>query len=449
MAAAHILVVDDEPDIRELVRDILVDEGYDVTIAENGEQARLARLARRPDLVLLDIWMPDIDGISLLREWTVEQNQNIPVIMISGHGTVETAVEATRLGAYDFLEKPLSLAKLLLTVRHALEVRRLQQENVDLRRVAQPLNEPLGNSSVIESLRQQVRLVAQHNAWVLLGGEPGSGLELFARYLHACSPRSEGPFVDVRVASIAGENAAIELFGSEDGGRIHYGLLEQANGGTLFLDEVGDMDATVQARLFSTLENRSFLRVGGVEPVRFDVRVVAASHRDLEAEVAAGRFRGDLYYQLNVVPLRVPPLRDHSEDVPELLDYYVDLFANQEHLPYRSFSVAAQNRLRNHQWAGNVRELKNLVQRLLILGAGDEVSLQDVDMALGVPQGEQVITAFTLPLREARTQFEKEYFEYLLRAGDSNIGQVARKAGIERTHLYRKLRALGIRSKSK
>jgi len=447
MATAHILVVDDEPDIRELVRDILVDEGYDVTVAENGTQARQARRQRRPDLILLDIWMPDIDGITLLREWSTERNQNIPVIMISGHGTVETAVEATRLGAYDFLEKPLSLAKLLLTVRHALEVLRLQQENLDLRRVAQPLNEPLGNSDVMQVLRDQVQLVAQHNAWVLLNGEAGSGLELFARYLHACSPRCEGPFVDVRVASIAGENAAVELFGSEDNGRIHYGLLEQANGGTLFLDEVGDMDVAVQARLFSTLENRSFLRVGGVEPVNFDVRVVAASHRDLEAEVAAGSFRGDLYYQLNVVPLRIPALREHSEDVPELLDYYVDLFANQDHLPYRSFSVAAQNRLRNHQWAGNVRELKNLVQRLLILGSGDEVSLQDVELALGVHQGEQIVAAFAMPLREARTQFEKEYFEYHLQAGNDNLGQVARKAGIERTHLYRKLRALGIRSK--
>lgn len=447
MALAHILVVDDEPDIRELVRDILVDEGYDVTTAENGEQARQARRQRRPDLVLLDIWMPDIDGISLLREWSTEREQNIPVIMISGHGTVETAVEATRLGAYDFLEKPLSLAKLILTVRHALEVRRLQQENLDLRRVAQPLNEPLGNSDVLQELRQQVQRVAKHNAWVLLSGEPGSGLELFARYLHACSSRREGPFIDVRVASIAGENAAVELFGSEDNERIHYGLLEQANGGTLFLDEAGDMDVAVQARLFSTLENRSFLRVHGTEPVRFDVRVVAASHRDLEAEVAAGRFRGDLYYQLNVVPLRVPPLREHAEDIPALLEYYVDLFASQEHLPYRSFSQAAQNRLRNHQWAGNVRELKNLVQRLLILGAGDEVSLQDVEQALGVSHENQVVAAFAMPLRKARTQFEKEYFEHHLRVCEDNIGQVARKAGIERTHLYRKLRGLGIRSK--
>ena len=447
MALAHILVVDDEPDIRELVGDILVDEGYDVSLAENGEQARQSLRQRRPDLVLLDIWMPDIDGISLLREWSTEREQNIPVIMISGHGTVEMAVEATRLGAYDFLEKPLSLAKLILTVRHALEVRRLQQENLDLRRVAQPLDVPLGDSDVIQNLRQQVQRVARHNAWVLLSGEAGSGLELFARYLHACSSRSDGPFIDVRVASIAGENAAVELFGSEDNGRIHYGLLEQANGGTLFLDEVGDMDVAVQARLFSSLENRSFLRVHGTEPVMFDVRVIAASHRDLETEVAEGRFRDDLYYLLNVVPLRVPPLREHAEDIPALLEYYVDLFARQEHLPYRSFSPAAQNRLRNHQWAGNVRELKNLVQRLLILGAGDEVSLEDVEQALGVSLGNQVEAAFAMPLREARTQFEKEYFEHHLRACGDNIGQVARKAGIERTHLYRKLRGLGIRAK--
>jgi len=447
MALAHILVVDDEPAICQLVRDILVDEGYEVTIAENGEQARQARRQRRPDLVLLDIWMPDIDGITLLREWSRESEQNIPVIMISGHGTVETAVEATRLGAYDFIEKPLSIAKLLLTVRHALEVHRLQRENIDLRRTAQSLTEPLGSSAVMLQLRERVQRVAQHNAWVLLSGEPGSGLELFARYIHGQSPRSEGPFVTVRVASIASENATVELFGSEAGEQIHFGLLEQANGGTLFLDEVGDMDAQLQARLFSTLENRSFTRVGGSEPVSFDARVVAGSHLDLEAEVESGRFRGDLYYQLNVVPLRIPPLREHAEDIPELLEYYVDSFAQQDNLPYRSFSVAAQNRLRNHQWAGNVRELKNLVQRLLILGAGDEVSLDDVEMALGVQRTSQSSEAFSMPLREARMQFEKAYFEHHLRTDHGNLGQVARRAGIERTHLYRKLRSLGIRTK--
>jgi len=447
MAVNHILVVDDEPDIRQLVSDILIDEGYDVTMAENGEQARLARRQRRPDLILLDIWMPDVDGITLLREWSQDQEQTIPVIMISGHGTVETAVEATRLGAYDFLEKPLSLAKLLLTVRHALEVRRLKQENLDLRRVVQPLNEPLGGSEVMVKLRNQVLRVAQHNAWVLLNGEPGSGLELFARYLHMSSSRNTGPFITVRVASIAGENAAVELFGSEDKERIHYGLLEQANGGTLFLDEVADMDAIVQARLFSTLENKSFMRIGGNDAVNFDVRVIAGTHRNLEDEVKAGRFRDDLYYQLNVVPLRIPPLREHAEDIPELLDYYVNFFANQEHLPCRAFSTGAQNRLRNHQWAGNVRELKNLVQRLLILGAEDEVTIQDVEYALGGPRTDNDAAAFAMPLREARAQFEKEYFEYQLQAGDGSLGQVAQKAGIERTHLYRKLRSLGINAK--
>ncbi len=447
MASNHVLVVDDEPDIRQLIHDILVDEGYDVTMAENGEQARLARRQRRPDLILLDIWMPDVDGITLLREWSHDQEQDIPVIMISGHGTVETAVEATRLGAYDFLEKPLSMAKLLLTVRHGLEIRRLQEENQDLRRVVQPLQEPLGGSSAMVALRDQVKRVAQHKAWVLLGGEPGSGLELFARYLHSNSPHHDGPFVPARMASVAGENAAIELFGSEENNQVQYGLLERANGGTLFLDEVSDMNAAVQARLLNILESKSFTRVGGNEPVIFDARVVAATHHNLEHEVEEGRFRGDLFYQLNVVPLRIPPLREHLEDVPELVDYYIDLFANQEHLPYRSFSVAAQNRLRNHQWAGNVRELKNLVQRLLILSSGDEVSVQDVDQALGTVRTEQSVAAFALPLREARAQFEKEYFEYHLHAADSSLGQVARKAGIERTHLYRKLRALGINAK--
>lgn len=448
MVATHILVVDDERDIRELVCEILQDEGYDVSVAENAEQARRARRLRRPDLVLLDIWMEDVDGITLLREWSLNGKQDFPVIMISGHGTVETAVEATRLGAYDFIEKPLSLAKLLLTVRRALEAHKLQQENVDFKRQSQPLSEPIGRSEVMQLLRDQVKRVAQHNAWVLLNGEPGSGLGLFARYLHSCSARADGPFVNVRVASIAGENSAVELFGSEDGERVYYGLLEQANGGTLFLDEVGDMDLSVQARLFSTLDNRSFLRVGGSDPVQFDVRVVAATRRDLEQEVLDGNFRDDLFYMLNVVPLRIPSLREHNEDIPELLNYYVALYSEREHLPYRHFSTAAQNRLRNYKWTGNVRELVNLVQRLLILGASDEVSLDEVEQALGGRvRKQQKRPAFSLPLRQARQAFEKEYFESLLSAGDNNMGRMAQKAGIERTHLYRKLRALGIKTR--
>lgn len=449
MSAPHILVVDDEPDIRRLMREILEDEGYVVSMAENGATAREARRTQRPDLVLLDIWMPDIDGISLLKEWAPEGKPEPPVIMISGHGTVETAVEATRYGAYDYLEKPLSLAKLLITVKHALEADRLRRENVGLRKTTLPLIEPIGRSPVMRELRDQIERIAQSEAWVLLTGEAGSGKELFARYLHSRSARADGPFVDMMVASIARENAAIELFGNEDGDRVRYGLLEQANGGILFLSEVGDMDAGLQAKLHAALQNRSFLRIGGREPVTFDVRIVSASHRDLEQGIRSGRFREDLFYQLNVVPVKIPPLRHHGEDVTDLLNYYVNYFAMHERLPYREFSVAAQNRLRHYGWPGNVRELKNLVQRLLILGSGDEIGVDEVDIALGtgVVQPQPAESDFDLPLRDARERFERAYLEHQLRVTGGSVGQVAKLAGMERTHLYRKLRALGINPK--
>ncbi len=452
MPAPHVLVVDDEPDIRNLVREILEDEGYEVTVAENGAAAREARRHRRPDLILLDIWMPDVDGITLLQDWSNGGGLPCPVIMLSGHGTVETAVEATRLGAYDFLEKPLSLAKLLLTVDRALEADKLSRENAGLKRQAQPIAEPIGRSSVVQRLREQIKRIAEHDTWVLLTGEPGSGKQTFARYLHACSARRAGPFIDVAVGSIARENSAVALFGSEHGSEIHYGKLEQANGGTLYLDDVADMDPETQVRMLSALESQTFLRVGGKQPVQVDVRVVAASHRDLEREVQAGRFRDDLYYRLNVVPVRVSPLREHCEDVPDLVNFYLAQFVDQEGLPYRRFTVAAQNRLRNHQWPGNVRELKNLVQRLLILGAGGEIDRTEVENALAAERGGRVdagapagtTVPFDAPLREAREQFERAYLRYQLQEVGGSIGRLAKAVGMERTHLYRKLRQLGI-----
>ena len=450
MTAPYILVVDDEPDIRTLVKEILEDEGYEIGIAENGSQARERRRERRPDLVLLDIGMPDIDGITLLKEWADEGGVKTPVIMMSGHGTVETAVEATRSGAYDFLEKPLSMAKLLLTVERALENARLQQENLGLRRHATTVAEPIGRSPAMSYLREQVRRIASHDTSVLITGEPGSGKEVFARYLHANSARRANPFVDVAVAGVVRENAAVELFGVEEGNRVHYGRLEQARGGILFLNDIADMDLATQGRLLSALESRSFLRVGGTEPVHVNVRVVAATHHNLADEVSAERFREDLYYHLNVVPLHVPPLRDHCEDVPELIHYYVNLFVGQEDLPYRNFSVAIQNRLRNHPWPGNVRELKNLVQRLLILGVRPEVELDELERALGTPMrrtsppepGES--SWLDLPLREARDMFEKVYLEHHLYLSGGSVARLAKQTGMERTHLYRKLRALGI-----
>ncbi|MFP5344830.1 MAG: sigma-54-dependent transcriptional regulator, partial [Gammaproteobacteria bacterium] len=385
MKRAYILVVDDEPDIRHLVQEILEDEGYEVQAAENGAAAREKRRTRRPDLILLDIWMPDVDGVTLLKEWSVEDALAVPVIMISGHGTVETAVEATRLGAYDFLEKPLSMAKLLLTVRRALEADQLRKENLGLRRHAAAVSEPVGKSAVMQRLREQARRIAQHDSWVLISGEPGSGKEVLAHYIHSLSARREGPFVEVGVASIARENAATELFGVEQEGKVHFGLLEQANGGTLFLDDISDMALTTQAPLLSALETQSFLRVGGAAPVRVNVRVIAATHRDLAQEAAAHRFREDLYYRLNVLTLAIPALREHGEDVPELLNYYVNWFVTHEGLPYRSFTVAAQNRLRHHPWPGNVRELENLVRRLAALYSDDVIGVEVIDNELAEP----------------------------------------------------------------
>ncbi|MGB1111139.1 MAG: sigma-54-dependent transcriptional regulator [Gammaproteobacteria bacterium] len=458
MASNHILVVDDEPDIRQLVQEILQDEGYSVATAQDAEHARKALLTRRPDLILLDIWMPDTDGISLLQEWA-QTGLPCPVIMMSGHGTVETAVEATRSGAYDFLEKPLSLAKLLLTVERAIEANRLERENQGLRERAEQPDEPIGHSEIMSGLRADAQRIAQNDAWILMTGEPGVGKATLARYIHAHSARREGPFVEVRVGSIAPENSSRELFGSEQGGKLHYGRLEQANSGILFLDDIADMDLASQARLVSALDGEGFLRVGGDEPVQTDVRIIAASHQDLAKAVSEGRFREDLYYRLNVLPLRIPPLRDHREDVPELLNFYMDKLTAHENLPYKHLTVAAQNKLRNYDWPGNVRELRNLVQRLLILTPDDEIGPEHVEQvrvesaSAQVPesagQGGASIDAgfYQLNLREAREAFERSYMEYHLKQNDGSVAKLAKVAGMERTNLYRKLRSLGIEIK--
>ena len=444
---SNILVVDDEPDILALIRDILEDEGYGVDLARDADSARAARRNRRPDLVLLDIWMPDSDGISLLKEWSESDTGDTPVIMMSGHGTVETAVEATRLGAYDFLEKPLSTAKLLLTIRRALEAAELRRENVGLKREALQVSEPIGRSAVINNLRDRAKRIAEHDAPVLVTGEPGSGKELIARYLHAHSPRSAGPFVRVHVAGLAGAAGQARIFGTEDGPRIHYGAIEKANGGTLFLEDIVDMDPELQARLVTAFRDRNFLRLNGAAPVPLNVRIVAGSRGDVAQAVAASRLREDLYYLLNVVPLPVPPLREHREDIPELMSYYVDILVTRENLPNRRLTVGAQNRLRNHAWPGNVRELINVLQRLLILGSGSTIDLEEVEATLGTvleTGRDDEVAEFELPLKEAREQFERAYLEYRLRREGGSVSKVAAAAGIERTHLYRKLRGLGI-----
>ncbi|MHB8622471.1 MAG: sigma-54-dependent transcriptional regulator [Sulfuricaulis sp.] len=451
MNPGYILVVDDEPDIRRLLQEILQDEHYKVVTADTAKSAREAVRKQQPDLVLLDIWMPDTDGISLLREWSEAGNIDIPVIMISGHGTVETAVEATRLGAYDFIEKPLSMGKLLVTVERALENDKLRRENMRLRRQTEPSTTLVGKSPLMQQLRENIERISASDAWVLISGEPGSGKAVAARYLHAHSARKHAPFVEISMAAISPAHVAAQLFGQEHRGTVTPSCFEQAGTGTLLLNEIDALDAATQARLLDALEQKRFTRVGGRNPVELNVRILAASDQDLQKVVEEKRFREDLYYRLNVVPLRVPALREHREDVPELINFYVNWMADNEHLPYRKFTTGALNLLRNFSWPGNIRELRNVVQRLLILNRGGEITEQEVEQTLGTPAPVSLEAyppaLMEMPLRDARDQFEKAYLEHHLKRSGGNVAEVARLSGMERTHLYRKLKQLGVNPK--
>jgi DNA-binding NtrC family response regulator len=445
MTAARILVVDDEADIRGLLKEILTEEGYDVEVAADAAQARSSRASRIPDLVLLDIWMPDTDGITLLREWSATDGFDCPVVMMSGHGTVETAVEATRLGAFDFVEKPLSLTKLLRTVERSLDAGRRKRLSTRVQGAA--LAVPIGKGKATQALREQIQQVAPSSSPVLLIGELGSGREAYARYLHSLSGRAAKPFFMVVAASL-GPDPAAALFGTERDGQVVPGAFDQAAGGTLYLNGLEDLSAEAQRTLVGVIEQAGYTRVGGRQLVPLDVRWVSSAQEGFEARPAAEPFRRDLATNLNVITLKVPPLREYAEDVPDLLRYYVDRLVDTQHLPLRRFSVAAQNRLRNYPWPGNVGELKNLVQRVLILGSGEEIRLEEVERELAVkmsvdePLVKQDLLA--LPLREAREQFERAYLQQQLLLCNGKVGQLAKRVGMERTHLYRKLRALGV-----
>ncbi|MFQ5608741.1 MAG: sigma-54-dependent transcriptional regulator [Woeseiaceae bacterium] len=447
---SQVLVVDDEADIRALISDILNDEGYGVTVAANADEARSARGTSKFDLVLLDIWMPETDGITLLREWNDAGDLNCPVVVMSGHGTVDTAVEATRLGAYDFVEKPLSLAKLLRTVEGALESAGSQA--VKARRMLPSLLTPVGRSELMQSLREKVQQYARHDASVLLSGEPGTGRGAFARYMHALSPRAEEPLINATAASLTESNVEEQLLGSEKGNEVTSGIFERAGKGTLVIDELADLNLSGQRILLGVLEDGRFTRVGGSSEVRLEARIVATVSADYEDMVEVGALRRDLLSHLQVLSLRVPPLRDYAEDVPELLTYYVDKLVDSEGLTFRRFSVAAQNRLRNYPWPDNVRELKNLVRRLLLTGSDDDISLEEAEAEVSgneysdEPLVKQDLLA--LPLREAREQFERAYLQQQLVLCNGKVGQLAKRVGMERTHLYRKLRSLGVDFKS-
>lgn len=449
----HILVVDDEPDIRHLLQEILEDEGYDVAVAENGESARQAYHQNQPDLVLLDIWMPDVDGITLLKEWAENGSLPMPVIMLSGHGTVETAVEATRLGAFDFIEKPLSLAKLLITVEQALDSDKSSREATLQTQHGPVINEPMGRSSAMQRLREQIKRIAEHDSWVLLSGEAGSGIKVAAHYLHANSRHQDKNFIEVNLSSLSYEKQAEEFVGKKSGELTISGLLEKAQGGTLFLRNIDEADAPTQNFLLSLLQNKSFKPVDNNSPQIFNARIICSTHKNLEKLVEEGKFRKDLFYLINVVPLHIPALREHREDIPDLLNFYTNILVDQEKLPYRHFSLAAQNRLRNYTWLGNIRELINLVQHLLITAAGNEISLEEVEAAIDQKEkitatAESIFVAYDLPLREARERFERDYLIHQLIKTGGSVGKVAKLIGMERTHLYRKLRALNIDPKT-
>ncbi len=446
MSTAHVLVVDDEGDIRALIDEILSDEGYQVTVAADAAEARTARDQDKFDLVLLDIWMPDTDGITLLREWSEPGDLDCPVVIMSGHGTVDTAVEATRLGAFDFVEKPLSLAKLLRTVERALEASRKQSGPA--RSLFSSLLAPVGRSPLMKELRENVQQIAKYDSAVLLSGEPGTGRGAFARYIHALSPRASAPLVTLLAASLTDSNAEEHLLGSERGGDVHSGYFERAKSGTLIIDELSELCDQAQKLILSVLEQGEFIRSGGLEPVKLQARVLATVKANYQDAIDSGQLRRELISNLNTLSLRVPPLREYAEDVPELLGYYVDKLIDSEGLSFRRFSVAAQNRLRNYPWPDNVRELKNLVRRLLLTNSDEEITLDEIEKGIsGTSDSDEPLVKqdlLSLPLREAREQFERAYLQQQLVLCDGKVGKLAQRVGMERTHLYRKLRSLGV-----
>ena len=450
MSNPHVLVVDDEADIRALIKDILSDESYGVTVAANATEAREARVKKKFDLILLDIWMPDTDGITLLREWSEDGDVSCPVVIMSGHGTVDAAVEATRLGAFDFVEKPLSLAKLLRTVEAALESAGTQARTA--RRLLPSLLAPVGRSQLMQGLRERVQQYARHDGSVLMSGEPGTGRGAFARYMHALSNRADEPLTSLTAASVTEADFEEQLLGSEMEGEIIAGAFERASGGTLVIDELADLNEAAQKVIVGVLEDGRFTRVGGSAPVKVDARIVATVAADYEAMIESGQLRRDLISHLSELTLRVPPLREYAEDVPELLTYYVDKLVDSEGLTFRRFSVAAQNRLRNYPWPDNVHELKNLVRRLLLSGSDEDITLDEVEAEISAtaPVDEPLVKQdlLALPLREAREQFERAYLQQQLVLCHGKVGQLAKRVGMERTHLYRKLRSLGVDFKS-
>ncbi|MGH7325750.1 MAG: sigma-54-dependent transcriptional regulator [Candidatus Rokuibacteriota bacterium] len=447
MAGEHILIVDDEPAIQSALRGVLEDEGYRVTAVGSGIDALGRVTEESPDLVFLDIWMPGKDGLETLAEMK-RQRPDATVVIISGHGTIETAVKATRLGAYDFIEKPLSLEKTLLIVARALEHARLERENASLRQRLEQRWEIIGESPVIRKLREEIATAAPSNGRVLIHGENGSGKELVARAIHALSARQDRPFIEVNCAAIPEELIESELFGHEKGaftGALarRRGRFELADRGTLFLDEIGDMSLKTQAKVLRALEEQAFERVGGRETIKVDVRVIAASNRDLSTLLGGG-FREDLFYRLNVIPIEVPPLRARKEDIPSLIDHFIRVVCAENGKRLKSLSGEALAWFMTYDWPGNVRELRNMVERLVIMAPADVIGVDDLPAPLRPKDTGESAGASDRTLREARDTFERAYILAELKANDWNVTRTADRLGIERSHLYRKIKAYGI-----
>jgi len=446
-----ILVVDDEPQIRETVSGLLQDEGFEVLTAPDGEGALKLVREELPDLVLLDIALPGRDGLETLKDLK-DQHPTLPVIMISAYGSVENAVKATRLGAYDFIEKPPHADKILLSVRNALEMARLSEENRRLRQQAAPVREIIGKSEAIQQLRDKLRLVAPTHASVLITGENGTGKELVARALHFLSRRAHRPFVEVNCAAIPEDLIESELFGHEKGAFTgatsrRQGKFDLAHEGTLFLDEIGDMSLKTQAKILRILEEQRFERVGGSRPIQVDVRVVAATNKNLEEEITKGTFREDLYHRINVIPLAVPPLRERREDIPLLAQHFLRELAQENDAPPKTLTPRALEVLRAQPWPGNVRELKNFVWRLYLLTSQPVIDEADLHLApeAGAGPAGDVQALFAHPdFREARAHFEREFLRRKLEEHGMSVSATAEAIGLERSHLYRKLRTYGL-----
>jgi two-component system nitrogen regulation response regulator NtrX len=454
--ASDVLIVDDEADICELVAGLLQDEGYTTRTARDSDSALNEVKNRRPNLLFLDIWLQGsrLDGLQLL-DSVKEIHPELPVVMISGHGNIETAVSAIKRGAYDFIEKPFKADRLVLVADRALETSRLKREVRELKAFTPMQTGMIGKSPALNQLRQSVEKIAPTNSRIMIVGPSGSGKELAARHLHSLSARASGPFVVINAAAITPERMEIELFGVEQSNgsqQRKVGALEEAHGGTLFIDEIADMPRDTQNKILRVLVDQTFQRVGGTNKVAVDVRIVSSTSRNIEAEIAAGKFREDLYHRLSVVPIRVPPLAERREDIAELVNYFMEQISQSTGLPQRKIGGDAMAVLQSHDWPGNVRQLRNNVERLMILAGGDPEAVisasmlpQDVgSMVPSMPNGNGGEQLMGLPLREARELFEREYLLAQINRFGGNISRTAEFVGMERSALHRKLKALGI-----